>query len=101
MSTMITAASPESNTPRAVRSALDGSLDLASGDVLTVTKADSGSDFLVSRALYVGTGGDIQVLTEKGQTVLFKNVPDGALLPVRCTRVFATNSTVSDVLAMR
>lgn len=78
-----------------------GELDLASGDVLAVTKADSGSDFIVCRALYFGTGGNAQVLTEKGQTVLFKNIPDGAIIPIRCTRVFSTNSTVSDVLAMR
>jgi len=84
-----------------VRGGDDGELDLASGDVLTVTKADSGSDFLVCRALYVGTGGNMQVLTEKGQTVLFKNIPDGSTIPVRCTRVFSTNSTAADILAMR
>lgn len=98
---MMTATCPEKTLPVSLRGAPDGALDLASGDVLTVTKGDSGSDFLVSRALYVGTGGNLRILTEKGQDVLFKNVADGALIPVRATRVFATNSTAADILALR
>lgn len=84
-----------------VRGGDAGELDLASGDVLTVVKGDSGQDFLVCRALYVGTGGNMQVLTEKGQTVVLKNLPDGAIVPIRCTRVFTTNTTAADILAMR
>lgn len=98
---MMRATCPEKTIPVSVRGAPDGALDLCSGDVLDVTKADSGSDFLVCRALYIGTGGNVRVLTEKGQDRIFKNVPDGAVLPVRCTRVFATNSTAADILALR
>lgn len=83
------------------RGAPMGEVDLSSGDVLSVTKADSGSDFAVCRALWIGTGGNVRVLTEKGQDVLFKNVPDGTPLTVRCTRVFATNTTAADILALR
>lgn len=93
--------SPLKSQGLGARAAEDGSIDLCSGDVLAVTKADSGSDFALCRSLYVGTGGNVQVLTEKGQTILFKNVPDGGVLHVRCTRVFATNSTAADILAMR
>jgi hypothetical protein len=87
--------------PIGARGALHGELDLSSGKVLSVTKADSGSDFDVCRALWVGTGGNVRVLTEDGDDVIFKNVPDGVMLPVRCTRVFATNTTATDLLALR
>lgn len=92
---------PEKGRPIGARGAPMGEVDLSSGDVLSVTKADSGSDFAVCRALWIGTGGNVRVLTEKGQDVLFKNVPDGTPLTVRCTRVFATNTTAADILALR
>lgn len=79
-----------------------GEMNLSSGDVLAVTVADDDSeDFSVCRALYVGTGGNVKVLTEQGQTVTFVNVSDGFVLPVRCTRVFDTDTTADDILALR
>lgn len=47
------------------------------------------------RALYVGTGGDVAVVTAAGDTVTFINVPDGAILPVRVTQVLATGGTTA------
>ncbi len=75
-------------------------VDLSSGNVVAVTPANSGSDFTLCRGLWVGTGGDVKVLSEQGQAVVFANVPDGFLLPVRCTRVYATGTTASDIVAM-
>lgn len=98
---MLTLTVPENKNPVGARGAPAGEIDLSSGDVLTVVKGDSGQDFLVSRALWIGTGGNVRVLTEKGQDVLFKNVADGTMLPVRATRVYATNSTAADILALR
>lgn len=93
---------PEKGHPIGARGALHGELDLSSGKVVAVTKADDASeDFAVCRALWVGTGGNVRVLTEDGDDVNFKNVPDGFMLPVRCTRVYATNTTASDILALR
>ena len=39
------------------------------------------------KALYVGTGGDVELLTEAGSEVTFLNVPAGFILPVRFRRV--------------
>jgi hypothetical protein len=50
--------------------------------------------------LFVGTGGDLRVLTEGGDDVVFKNVADGSFLPVQVVRVFSTNTTASDILAL-
>lgn len=51
------------------------------------------------RALYVGATGHITVITAKGQSRLFSNVPVG-VLPVRCKQVKATGTTASLINAM-
>ena len=51
------------------------------------------------RGLYVGVGGDITAIVN-GAVVLFKNVPGGSILPVRCTRVNAVATTATDMLAL-
>ena len=54
-----------------------------------------------SRALYIGTGGDITlVLTADTNPVTLKNVPAGMLLPVRVKQVLATGTTASDLVAL-
>lgn len=58
-----------------------------------------------SRGIYIGTGGDIAV-TMSGQTDntaagkrIFKNVPDGTLLPFFIRRVWATGTVgASDIV---
>ena len=51
------------------------------------------------RALYVGTGGDIRLTTEDGDTVTLKNVPNG-VLPVACQKVWETGTTALDIVAL-
>lgn len=53
------------------------------------------------RGLYVGTGGDVTAVLEQGSTaVLFKAVPTGAILPICATRVKATGTTATDLVAL-
>lgn len=53
-----------------------------------------------ARALYVGVSGDISVDTWAGdQAVLFKNVPVG-FFPVCVIRVYATNTTATNIVAL-
>ena len=49
--------------------------------------------------LYIGTGGSLRVLTSGGDDVTLRNVPDGSTLPILVSKVFATGSTVGNVLA--
>lgn len=60
-----------------------------------------GTSFTPGRGLYVGTGGDVVVVTIKGQAVTFSNVPSGAILPVRASEVRVTGTTASNIVAMR
>lgn len=53
-----------------------------------------------TRGLYVGTGGDITVVNLQGNSVVFANVPDGTILPIRITAVKATGTTASDIVGL-
>ena len=54
----------------------------------------------MSRGLYVGTGGDVDLITAEGDAVLFKNVPSGSILPVVVKQVKATLTTASNIVAL-
>lgn len=63
-------------------------------------KSDSVDLTNATRALYTGSGGDIKVTTVMGDTVTFKSVPAGALLPVRVVRLWSTGTTATDCLGL-
>jgi hypothetical protein len=50
--------------------------------------------------LYIGTGGNLRVLTEGGDDITFVNVLGGTTLPVNVVRVFATSTTASNIIAL-
>ena len=62
-----------------------------------VTPSDTTDLAFVSRALYIGTPGDVRVLTNAGQDVTYKGVAGTKVL--RVTRVFATGTTAADISA--
>lgn len=47
------------------------------------------------RAIYVGGTGDVTVVTLGGNTVTFKAVPVGVILPVECALIKATLTTAT------
>lgn len=56
--------------------------------------------FAVTRAVFVGVGGNLKVTMVDGQAVTFKNVPSGSVLPIQITSAWSTGTTVTDVLAL-
>lgn len=52
-----------------------------------------------ARGLYVGTTGNVVVVTTTG-AVTFTAVPAGAILPVECTRVNSTGTTASNIVGL-
>ena len=50
--------------------------------------------------LYVGNSGDVEVLLESGNTVVFVGVATGAFLPILAKQVIATNTTATNMLAL-
>ena len=65
-----------------------------------VTPHDTNELSYVTRALYVGTGGNVKVQMQDSGTVTFVSVPTGTTLPIRCKKVFATNTDATDMVAL-
>ena len=49
--------------------------------------------------LFVGGTGTVKVNTTKGSTVTYTGVPSGFYLQVRATRVYATGTTATSIVA--
>lgn len=52
-----------------------------------------------TRAIYVGTSGNIRVQTAEGQDVTFINVPVG-VFPLQVEKVFSTSTTATNLIAL-
>jgi hypothetical protein len=52
------------------------------------------------RALYVGTSGNVSVVSLGGTTTIFNNVLGGTILPIAFTKVTQANTTASNMVAM-
>lgn len=50
--------------------------------------------------LYIGGAGNVRVQTAGGDDVTFTGLLAGTFLPVQVTRVFATNTTATNILAL-
>ena len=93
-------------------------LSLIGKKVVSVTPSDTVSitdEFNTPNtvgSLYIGTGGNIAVMpwyngeSNSASTTgvlgakIFLNVPNGTFLPIGCTKVFATGTTASNILAI-
>lgn len=67
---------------------------------VAVTPHDTNELSSVTRALYVGFGGNLKVTMQNGGDVTFVDVPTGTTLPIRCTKVFNTGTVASSILAL-
>lgn len=54
----------------------------------------------VTRAIFVGVGGDARVVMQSGQTVTLVNLQAGVLYPFRIRRVLATGTTAAGLVGM-
>jgi hypothetical protein len=71
-------------------------VDVTPSDSVDVTGATANTP----ATLFVGTGGDVEVITLGGSTLVLKNIADGSFLPIQVTRVKATNTTATDIVAL-
>ena len=54
----------------------------------------------VTRALYVGGGGDVAVRLQDGTEITLANVPTGTLIPIRVIRVLATGTSATQIVGL-
>jgi len=75
-------------------------LDTSPADAaVAVTPSDSVNFTLSARGLYIGVTGDVTAVVA-GVAVLFKNCQAGSILPVVCSRVNATGTTATNLVAL-
>lgn len=65
---------------------------------VAITPSDS-TIIPVTRAIWVGVTGNINVRMADGQTALFSNVPVG-LLPIQVDKVLSTSTTATTMVAL-
>lgn len=65
-----------------------------------VTPSDTVDLAHVSRALWVGGAGNLQVIMQNGTTLVFSGVAAGTLLPLRVSRVKAASTTATLIVAI-
>jgi len=80
--------------------ARNGNLGDPASDAAVVTPNDSADLAGEAQALYVGVGGNINLTTIEGTTVVFVGVSAGVILPVRTKRVLATSTTATNIIAL-
>jgi hypothetical protein len=66
-----------------------------------VVTANDSTVLIATRGLYIGGAGNVNVTMEgDGTDVLFSGVPAGTVLPIRVTKVKATNTTATLIVAL-
>ena len=66
-----------------------------------VSPSDSEELQLVTKAIYVGEGGDVTLrAVDNASEVTFRNVPSGAILDVRVAAVLATGTSASQIVGL-
>ncbi len=68
-------------------------------DAVSITPNDT-TIIPVPRAVYVGGTGHLEVVMFGGSTVIFKSVPAGTTLEIHVTKIKATNTTATLILAL-
>lgn len=68
---------------------------------IAIVPSDASDLAVVTKAIYVGTGGNLVVRTLDGQAdVTFANVPTGAVLPIRARAIRATGTTAGQIVGL-
>jgi len=89
---------PTSAKVTAIDSATTLSLDaniMASGETYEIFRETTDG-----QVLYIGTAGDLSVVTAGGDSRIFKNIIGGTFFPTNVVRVNLTGTTARDIIAL-
>lgn len=67
-------------------------------DTLQIT--DAASNVISTKRLFVGGAGTLKVQMDKNQAVTFTSVLAGQILPISVSKVFATGTTATNIIAL-
>jgi hypothetical protein len=65
-----------------------------------ITPSDGASLPETTRAIYVGTAGDLTVVLASGDQLSFLNLPSATVLPIRAIAVKASGTTATALLGL-
>ena len=76
-------------------------LDSPALNAAAITPNDATDLTEATRAIFVGGDGNIALdMAGDGTNIVFMGVVAGTILPVRATRVYSTNTTASNLIAL-
>jgi len=67
----------------------------------TIIPSDAAELEFVTRAIYVGQGGDLSVTMKSGDEIVLRNVQAGVFYPLRVKFVRVTGTTATDIIGLR
>lgn len=65
-----------------------------------VTPHDTNELSVTTRSVYVGGAGNLTVTMAGGGNATFNSVPAGTVLPIRVSKVLATGTTATNIVAL-
>lgn len=69
-------------------------------DGFAITPNDAVELDEITRAIFVGTAGDVAIVLASNTELLFKNVASGTILPIRARFINATGTSAGDLLGL-
>lgn len=66
-----------------------------------ITPNDTAELSFTTRAIYVGSGGDVSLRLIRGDVVTLSNLQAGVIYPLRVDQVLATGTTAGNLVALR
>ena len=73
--------------------------DSPAADAFAITPSDSVELPVVTKAIYVGTGGHVTLRPLRASAdVTYRNIPSGSYLTIRASYVRAAGTTASDLI---
>jgi len=79
---------------------LNADIFLATAEDFIIYTGNSNTGSLTPCVFFVGTTGNVKVVTEGGDTVLLKNLANGQFIPVSVSRILKTETTASNIVAL-
>jgi hypothetical protein len=77
---------------------MSGAVDTTYNGAQAVTPSDT--TVIVGKAIYVGGAGNVAVTTAAGTVVTFTAPPVGSVIPINFTKIMATNTTATLLIAL-
>lgn len=74
--------------------------DYSAKKIFAITPSNVDLLPVVTKAIYVGTGGNISIIAQNDSAAVTLKVQDGAILPIRAKAVIATGTTATGIVGL-